>query len=149
MASFNNLEQNLKNVFCLPAVSIEWLKMVWDVMQFFDDIADNDPVKRTDLDTVIWSSFVGMPSNEFFIKNYQILLPILATSILKWQGADKAERAGLADEKSFVWRAGFYDVILIVMQICFGAEVAAKHAEQVMRLYGESFNDYLREFNHA
>ncbi|CAB4139682.1 hypothetical protein UFOVP352_14 [uncultured Caudovirales phage] len=149
MTSFSKLEQNLKTVFCFPEEAIHWLNMVWDVMQFFDDIADKDPVKRADLDAVIWASFVGMPGNDFYIKNYQILLPILATSILKWQGADRAERAGLADEKSFMWRAGFYDLILIVMQICFGAEVAARYAENVMRLYGENFNDYLMEFNDA
>lgn len=149
MTLFDNLKKNLKTVFCLPDEAIDWLNQVWDVMQFFDDVADNDKVNRKDLDRAIWGSFVGMPGNEFYIKNCQILLPVLATSILKWQGSDKAERSGFADEKSFMWRAGFYDVILIVMQICFGAEITVAHADQIMRLYGENFNDYLREFNHA
>ena len=68
MTSFSKLEQNLNTVFCFPEEAIHWLNMVWDVMQFFDDIADKDPVKRADLDAVIWASFVGMPGNDFLYK---------------------------------------------------------------------------------
>jgi len=69
--------------------------------------------------------------------------------VLKWQASDVVEREGKADEKSFVWRAGYYDLVLASVQICHGPEIAIKMAPYVMALYGEKFEDYMREFKNA
>lgn len=73
----------------------------------------------------------------------------MAVNILKWQASDRAEREGHADAMSFVWRAGFYDIVLMVVQLCHGRQVAQSCAHHVMGLYGEKLDDYLKEFNHA
>jgi hypothetical protein len=59
------------------------------------------------------------------------------------------ERAGNADAKSYMWRAGYYDLVLLVIQICHGYEKALLAAPSVMSLYGETLADYLGEFEHA
>jgi hypothetical protein len=59
------------------------------------------------------------------------------------------ERAGQADARSYVWRAGYYDLILIVVQLCHGVDVATKLAPIVMQMYGETLADYLKEFPNA
>jgi hypothetical protein len=69
--------------------------------------------------------------------------------ILKWQASDQAERAGKADAKSFVWRAGYYDVVLMTVALCHGTQRATEAASQVMELYGETLEDYIKEFSHA
>jgi hypothetical protein len=46
-----------------------------------------------------------------------------------------------------MWRAGYYDIILTVVQLCHGAEVAKESAHMVMRMYGEKLEDYLEEFS--
>jgi len=92
---------------------------------------------------------VGMNQNTFWIANSHSLAPIVATVILKWQASDQAERAGQADAKSFVWRAGYYDVVLMVVALCHGTKQATDKAQQVMELYGETFEDYMKEFDHA
>jgi hypothetical protein len=128
---------------------VEWLVSVYDSIQVFDDVADGDPVERADLDAVIWNTLVGMPSNPFFIQNAAALIPALGTMILKWQASDRAEREGKADAKSFVWRAGYYDVVLLAVQLCHGAAAAHQVAHQVMALYGETFEEYMKEFKNA
>jgi hypothetical protein len=60
--------------------------------------------------------------------------------------ADTAERAGVADEVSFVWRAGYYDLVMLVTQLALGAAEAMRLAPCVMKLYGEKFADYRKEF---
>ena len=143
------LRLNLQRVLALPVPAIDWLLMLFEAIQVFDDVADGDPVEREDLNAVIWNTLVGMNQNTFWIANSHSLTPVVATMILKWQASDQAERAGQANAKSFVWRAGYYDVVLMTVALCHGTQQATEKAQQVMELYGETFEDYMKEFDHA
>ena len=143
------LKENLQRVLLLPAPVVEWLVMVYDAIQVFDDVADGDTVERKDLNATIWNTLVGMNQNQFFITHSHHLVPLLATAIMKWQASDHAERAGNADARSFVWRAGYYDLILMAVSLTHGAGFATNNAHLVMELYGEKFEDYMKEFGNA
>lgn len=143
------LRGNLEKSLALPAPAVDWLMMLWGAIQVFDDVADGDIVNRQDLNATIWNTLVGMNRNIFWIENSQTLTPVVATMILKWQASDQAERAGRADARSFVWRAGFYDVVLMTVALCYGSNHATEVASDVMAIYGEKLEDYLMEFNHA
>jgi hypothetical protein len=143
------LRKNLEESLDLPFPAVDWLMMLWGALQVFDDVADGDTVKRQDLNATIWNTLVGMNQNSFWIANSQTLTPVVASMILKWQASDQAERAGLADARSFVWRAGFYDVVLMSVALCHGTGQATQSASKVMALYGETFEDYMKEFHHA
>ena len=145
----DGLRENLNKVFMLPQSAIEWLMMVYDAIQVFDDVADGDAVDRKDLNATIWNTLVGMHQNAFFNSNSTHLTPLLATMILKWQASDTAERNKRADAKSFMWRAGYYDLILMVVSLVHGAGFATVHGHHVMALYGETFEDYMKEFGDA
>ncbi len=123
--------------------------MLWGAIQLFDDVADGDHIDREDLNAVIWNTLIGMNQNSFWITNSITLAPVIATMVLKWQGSDKAERSGKADARSYVWRAGYYDVVMLVVALCNGTKYATDNANLVMSLYGEKLEDYLREFNNA
>lgn len=133
----------------LPSEAIDWLLMLWHVTQVWDDVADSDEIKRNDLDNAIWYSLVGMYANPFFQANSSSLLPIVANVIMKWQASDYAERESESDARSFVWRAGFYDVVMITVILCHGHEKAKQIAPYVMNMYGEKLEDYLMEFGHG
>lgn len=149
MSNVDWLKENLQRVFALPAPAVEWLLMLWGAIQVFDDVADGDPVEREDLNATIWNTLVGMSQNTFWQANSQTLAPVVASMILKWQASDQAERAGKADARSFVWRAGYYDVVLMAVALCHGTQRATQSAQQVMELYGETLEDYMKEFSHA
>jgi len=143
------LRKNLEKSLALPAPATDWLMMLYGAIQVFDDVADGDIVNRQDLNATIWNTLVGMNRNIFWLENAQTLTPVVATMILKWQASDQAERAGHADARSFVWRAGFYDVVLMTVALCHGSNHATEVASDVMAIYGEKLEDYLMEFNHA
>ena len=147
MTGIDWLKENMQKVLLLPAPVVEWLIMVYDAIQVFDDVADGDTVERKDLNATIWNTMVGMNQNQFFITNSHHLVPLLATAIMKWQASDQAERANEADARSFVWRAGYYDLILMAVSITHGPNFATKNAHLVMKLYGEKFEDYIKEFS--
>lgn len=149
MDAMQSLHENLTKAFMLPESAVECLLIIFQASQVFDDVADGDIVTRTELDKTIWNIFVAIHKNEFWIENQNSLVPVVANFILKWQASDAVERDGKADEKSFVWRAGFYDIVLSCVQIHHGPDIAIKMAPYVMKLYAENFKDYMMEFNNA
>lgn len=146
MTAEESLELNFREAFNLPKDAIDFLMDTWQAIQVFDDVADGDHVKRKDLDEVIWNFFVGFARNPFFQANYAYLQSQLANMIMKWQASDQAEKNGDASAKSYMWRAGFYDVVLAVVIICHGPKDSVVLAKLVMDFYGETFDEYLKEF---
>ena len=142
------LKQNFEGLG-LPVAASEWLCDLFAVIQLFDDVADGGRITRDDLSRVVWASLVGMVSNSFWAANAATLTPVIAAQVMKWEASDLAEVAGKHDAKSFVWRAGYYDVVLMVCRIVHGAEWTAESSALVMNMYGESYDDYMKEFEHA
>lgn len=143
------MRRHLVDTLALPLPAAEWLSVLWEVIQTLDDYADGDAVQRHELDALIWNALVSLPCHPFFVAHTHTLGVALSTAILKWQASDRAEREGLADARSFVWRASYYDVVLVVLNLCYGPTVAQSKAYLVMGLYGEKLEDYLKEFDHA
>jgi hypothetical protein len=143
---YPQLFENLVNYFELPEDAARFVIMIEQFSQFFDDVADGDEIKRADLDLNLFNCFVGLNTNTFFLNNRFKLLPVMELIILKWQGSDILERDGKADEKTFVWRAAFYDLLMAVMGICHGHSYAIKRAPCVINFYAEKMEDYRKEF---
>jgi len=140
------IAQNLSKLN-LPQEAVQFLLGLWGVSHVFDDMADGDQPDRGELDRALWFVLVGMPLNGFYRDNQAGLLPVVATAVLKWQASDKAERDGKADERSFGWRAGFYDVVLTVVCLVHGPDVATANAAMILGMYGEAYSDYIGEFH--
>ena len=149
MTHKESLKINLKVHLKLPDDAVNWLMMVWTSIQTFDDFADGDEIKREDLNALIWNTTIGMPQNPFYFEHSQSLWPVMANSILKWQASDTVEKSGEANEMSFAWRASFYDLVLFVYALAHGHGAATKNAHLVMKLYGEKFEDYIKEVGDA
>ena len=49
----------------------------------------------------------------------------------------------------FVWRAGYYDIVLAVVQIEHGVQAAMDIGPVVLNLYGESLEEYMKEMSDA
>lgn len=143
------LSKNLTETFAIKGDAHDWLIALWNVIQVFDDMADGDHPDRDLLMAAICDALVLMPANPFFKENADTLLPLLAVAILKWKASDDVELQGSPTEMSYVWRAGFYDIVLAVVQLVHGREVAMDVAQYVMKLYGESYADYHEEHAHA
>lgn len=130
-------------------MAADWLVMLYHSIQVFDDFMDGDAVAKPDLEKLIWNTLVAIPANPFFLANAGVLLPVAAAQIFKWHAANDVESNGAHDAKSFVWRAGFYDVILTVCSIVNGPDFTRQNASKILGMYGENFEDYLKEFGHA
>ena len=133
----------------LPDDAYEWLLSMWRVTQFLDDVVDKHDISEDDFNGALWDIMLKMPSNSFYRANVDALAPVIALQTLKWQAANAVEKSGLADERSYMWRAGFYDLILMVCLLCFGSAMKTQKAVDALMIYGESYIDYKKEFDDA
>jgi hypothetical protein len=138
---FNNLS--------LPLSAQQWLLDFWDVLQGLDDWRDNDSVNSNEKEKVIYQVMVAMPSNLFFQQYANHLLPIMSNLVLKWIGANKLEDNKEELSKAYMWRAAYYDLILEVVYLVHGYKNAALASDYVAKMYGETFEDYVKEFKNA
>ena len=122
----------------LPPEAQEYLLDLWQVIQLLDDAADGDAI--TNANGVAWAIFARMPMNQFYRNTMATLQPLLVMQLVKWEAANKAEAAGLADEKSFMWRAGYYEIVSMACHLC------GLDAHAALGLYGETFAQYREEF---
>lgn len=143
------LSKNLQEAFAIQGDAHNWLMSLWNAVQVFDDMADGDFPDGEDLFACIADTLVNMPANAFFRAHSETLLPLIAVALLKWRAADEVERDKKPTEMSYAWRAGFYDIVLAVVQLVHGHEVAKNAARHVMALYGETYADYVEEFANA
>lgn len=133
----------------LPSATQEWLLDFWDVIQGLDDWRDNDAVDAKEKELVIYKVMVNMPSNPFFQAYASHLLPIMSNLVLKWIAANKLEDNSEELEKAYMWRASYYDLVLEVVRLVHGYANASEVADYVAKMYGESFNEYVKEFQNA
>lgn len=131
----------------IPDDACDWLLEVWDTISGLDDAADGDAVENPE--RMVYSALVGLQVNAFFVANASVLRPIVALAILKWRAANDAEKNERADAQSYMWRAAFYDLVLMVSLIVHGPDKAMNGAETVLRLYGEALDEYLAEFPYS
>ncbi len=147
MTPEESLELNFKETLKLPDDAVMFLMDLWNAIQVFDDVADGDEVKRADLNKAVWASLAGIQLNAFYAANMPMLMPVVSLQIVKWLASDEFERMGAADERSFVWRAGFYDVVCMVCILIHGPDHQV--ALTALQLYGEDLEEYLKEFDNA
>lgn len=139
------LEANFRDALSLPDDASAYLLDLWRVIQAFDDVADGDDVE--DWSAAVFSSLAGIPCNSFFMQHIAWLAPVQALAVAKWFAANAAERDGKADARSYMWRAGYYDLVCMVTAIVHGPQ--SDKVRAALECYGESLEDYLKEFGNA
>ena len=133
----------------LPEPTVRWLLDFWDVIQGLDDWRDNDEISPQEKEAVIYKVMFLLPNNPFFQYHSKELLPIISNLVLRWIGANKLEDNREHLQKAYMWRAAYYDLILEVVRLVHGFEAAANASDFVAKLYGETFEDYVKEFQNA
>lgn len=128
-----------------------WLALLWDALQGLDDWRDGDPVTSAECERVIHVVLHDLPASPFFRQHAGYLLPHLSALVMKWRGANSIEAAQDEDKypQAFMWRAGFYDVVLMALALCIGSEAAGRQAHLVAAMYGETLEDFTKETNNA
>lgn len=125
---------------------VEFLNIIWRAMQFVDDKHDGHTPKTSAI-MFFNDIFNKLPRNKFYCDNIVALNNALSVMALKWHAANENESIGKADQKTFMWRAGYYDLVLAVYVLHAQSwEHATENANFFLSLYGEKYETYLKEF---
>jgi len=140
------LERYFIHELALGSDATDWLIQAWKVMQFFDDVTDGDvDMQASDVYAAMLGSIIYMPNNPFYLRHMGALTGAVTVAMAKWTAANAREARGEADAFSFIWRAGYYDLLLLVYALEHGAERALEGGEAILALYGETFDVYCDE----
>ena len=129
--------------------AIAFLLDYFDACEVADDVVDGDkPVTADDVTRMLYELAVNIPSNPFFARHAQTLLPVLATGIGAWSDSVKLERK--ADDHSlrfaFVMRATYLEIIRTVITITRGREAAEACSMEILEWFGsETFDEYAQK----
>ena len=128
--------------FGLPPEAQAFLLKLWRVIQFLDDVVDN----HTPDFSAVFTALIELPSDPFYRAFNEPLTALMVTQYHKWEAANRTERLRQPSEQSYMWRAGYYDVVLYVCALCLPRERVEELSPRVMSAYGETFEDYMQEF---
>ena len=115
----------------------------------YDDLIDADaPWSASTVHQVMWEVMVDLNLNPFFVQHRAALVPIIATGILNWRGANDMEKTGSEEELhiSHATRYSINDVALMVMVLVGGPAHAAQYARAArLAFQRDTFQHYVQE----
>ena len=119
------------------------LRDIWDVIQAWDDLADGDA--NPEFSKAMRQANIDIPLNPLYVAfgtAFQI-----KQMYLKWCAANAFERAKLREHlpKSYMLRAEYYQLIVNMVCLLEGIEIAALKAPDIWLCYGEAYEDYEQE----
>ena len=123
------------------------------VSQCWDDLVDRDkPVGAGAINAAFYDALVGIPSNPFYRKHMDILLPVGAVACMNYEIANSFERAGGTQrlELAHVLRYSVADVATAVLLIIGGPDWVREYGPG-LRERGQKDNlaNYLAEHGAA
>ena len=130
----------------LPLEAQDFLLLVWEIFQSLDDWRDEEKLSAEEIEEAIYKVLGVLPRHAFFVTHHADLSSALSVAVLKWFAANQMEDAKEVTETSFVWRAGYYDIVLLVVNLVHGYKNARKASAYVAKMYGEEYKDYVEEF---
>ena len=127
----------------LTSPAAGFLLLLWDAIQFLDDVHDSGLTERKSVEMMCDLLLVQLPLCQYYAQNAFTLVPAIRLAVAKWSLANRMEESHTSDARSYMWRAGFYDVLAVV---CILEGVDPTRA---LLCYGETYEDYVKEFDHA
>lgn len=120
---------------------------LWDVCQVWDDLIDGDSVSKDDINEAFLKCLLRIPTNPISLAMPELPYHIYNV-FLRWRDSDLIERSAPTGEdlnKSYMLRAGVYDLFILIAAKLYGDEHAKNIGVKVRKYYGEKLEDYKSE----
>ena len=112
---------------------------------FYDDVYDGD--KPKDVYKALMIDMVSIRRNPFYLRFQDELNTLITSMSLQWIAANKLEEGKEHLEKSYMLRAGAYQIFAYCAFLCGGLDHYKNCGHEIYKLYGETFQDYSQEVN--
>jgi len=73
--------------------AIAFIEVLARASQAMDDMVDMDkPLSRQDKQTLFWDLLITLPSNPFYLRHQNMLMPVMANALNDWFTGNELER---------------------------------------------------------
>jgi len=124
---------------------------LFEISQAWDDLVDGDAISPDEINRCFLNCLVIIPLNPV-----AAMMPELPHHIynvfLRWRDATWLENNEPTDDnlnKSYMLRAGLYDVFVLIAAKLFGDQYASTIGPSVRKFYGEQLKEFKKEFQHG
>lgn len=127
---------------------------LYESSQLFDDAYD-DVLAQNEVYKLLELTMVKIPNNPFYRVCFNKLQPLLESYVLQWQSSNKIEARQLvvSDEKeqelfnkAYSLRAYIFQIFHYCAKLLHGDKYAENQAIYFQLLYGETLENYKKEF---
>ena len=123
-----------------------------DMAHALDDLIDRDKeISNADIYKLFSGALFQLPATPLY-NNCGIYHHLLNT-YLRWRDANTIEADNNRTEddltKTYMLRAGIYDIFVVIAYYLYGEDWAAKVGPIVRRFYGETLGEYISEIGYA
>jgi hypothetical protein len=130
------------------AVAIAFIDSIRSIAHAWDDIIDRDhPQDDNAINAAFAEALVILPRNPFYAAHFQVLSPLVMSSILSWIGATRMERDNGTEHDlrvALVTRAQYVQLVLVSAMLLGGFEYASSIASDILRWgHSETFDEYV------
>ena len=125
---------------------------LWNVMQVWDDLIDNrDEVPSDNINEVFRRLIYDIPTNPFYAANAHDRAPLLDSTMMQWQAANRVESEQKAGDlhKAWMLRAGVYQLFVYIAALAVDSTWASVVGPEIWRTYGETLEDFVEEMKNA
>lgn len=125
------------------ALSLSWCSHVWD------DLVDQDRVvEESTINSAFYTILVGLPSNPFYRKHMDTLLPIMALGAMNYEIANTYQRSGHRENIALahVLRYSIADLATAIALIIGGPDWVRQIGPELrQRCQKDTLDNYLSE----
>ena len=123
------------------------------VAHIWDDLIDGDkPVMKSDINKLMAHLLVNLPTNLFYRKHFEILHPLIVTSVVSYIASVRLETSEDAHklELAHVLRYAVHQVAIMMFAIIGGFDYAVDvTAESISTMIPESYSEFFKEHINA
>jgi hypothetical protein len=146
--SLESFRAFFEEIFKGDLASIKFCLDLLEVAHVWDDLVDKDNrLTSGEINRVFITAIFGLQNYPLWFSaglNHLVL-----NSFLKWRDANEIENNPLSSDddlsKSYMLRAGLYDVFAVIAYHLYGDEWAREVGPKIRLLYGEKLKDYILE----
>ena len=112
----------------------EFLLIVFDAAEFYDDVIDKDkPLSEDHAARVLFSTMVHLPNNGFFLQHRAQLTPLMLSAINAWLDSVTYERRGDDEDlaRAYMLRRHHLELVQMVVFLLEGRDQMRRVSMQI------------------
>ena len=129
------------------AAAVAWFLDYCQFCEVIDDLVDRDkPVLESDVVNLLFTAFVELPSNAFFLHYGGTLAPVIVAGINAWLDSNVYERGTTVNDRirAYMLRDRYMEVLSTVIYLLHGPERMRELSMEIRDFFqAETFEEYM------